>query len=113
MHEYSIVCSLLDLCEENAQSENAKKITKVEVKIGVLSGVEPYLLQSAFDTFKEKTVCDGAKFVIHMQEVIIRCNSCHKNFTLKKHEFTCPKCKSFDIETIDGEDMYLMRLEME
>ncbi len=113
MHEYSIVSSLLDLCEENVQKESAKKIIKVEVKIGVLSGVEPYLLQSAFDAFKEKTVCDSAEFVIHMQEVVIQCNKCNKEFTLKKHEFTCPNCKSFDIVTLDGENMYLMRLEME
>jgi hydrogenase nickel incorporation protein HypA/HybF len=113
MHEYSIVCSLLDLCEENVKSENAKKITKVEVKIGKLSGVEPYLLQSAFDTFKEKTICDGAQFVMHIQDVVIRCHECHQEFTLEHNEFTCPNCKSFDIETIDGEDMYLMRLEME
>ncbi len=112
MHEYSIVSSLLDLCEENAKKENAKKITKVEVKIGKLSGVEPDLLQVAFDTFKEKTICDGAEFVMNIQDVVIYCNVCKKEFTLKQNEFTCPKCKSFDINTIDGEDMYLMRLEM-
>jgi len=113
MHEYSIVTSLLELCEENAKKEGSQKITKVEVKIGVLSGVEPYLLQSAFDTFKEKTICDGAEFVMHMQDVVIRCHDCDKEFTLKKNEFNCPDCKGFNIETIDGEGMYLMRLEME
>ncbi|MFK5880773.1 MAG: hydrogenase maturation nickel metallochaperone HypA [Sulfurospirillum sp.] len=113
MHEYSIVTSLLDLCEENAKKEGSKKITKVEVKIGILSGVEPDLLQTAFDTFKEKTICDGAKFIMHIQDVVIHCNECNKEFTLKKNEFSCPECKSYNIETIDGEGMYLMRLEME
>ncbi len=113
MHEYSIVTSLLDLCEENAKKEGAQKITKVEVKIGKLSGVEPYLLQSAFDTFKEKTICDGAEFVMHLQDVVIQCHDCDKEFTLQENEFVCPECKSFNIETIDGEGMYLMRLEME
>jgi len=113
MHEYSIVSALLDLCEENAKKESATKITKVEVKIGKLSGVEPYLLETAFETFKEKTICDGAEFVMHMQDIVIRCNECQKDFTLDKNEFTCPDCGSFDIETIDGDDMYLMRLEME
>ncbi len=113
MHEYSIVSALLEMCEENAQKENAKKITKVEVKIGKLSGVEPYLLQTAFDTFKEKTICDRAEFIMHLQDVVIRCNVCNQEFTLAKNEFICPKCKSFDIDTVDGNDMYLMRLEME
>ncbi len=113
MHEYSIVTSLLDLCEENAKKESAEKITKVEVKIGKLSGVEPDLLQTAFDTFKEKTICEEAEFVMHIQDVVIYCSACKKKFTLKENEFSCPICKSYDIETIDGEDMYLMRLEME
>ncbi len=113
MHEYSIVTSLLDLCEENAKKESAEKITKVEVKIGKLSGVEPDLLQTAFDTFKEKTICEEAEFVMHIQDIVIYCNVCKKEFILKENEFSCPVCKGYDIETIDGEDMYLMRLEME
>ena len=32
MHEYSIVQSLLDMCEENARANNAKKVSKVVVK---------------------------------------------------------------------------------
>ncbi len=113
MHESSIVSSLLEICEENAKKEGVEKITKVEVKIGVLSGVEPDLLQRAFDTFKEKTICDGAEFVMNIQKIVIYCNECKKEFTLEKNEFVCPTCKSFDIETRDGKDMYLMRLEME
>ena len=57
MHEYSIVQSLLESCEQHARENEAKEVTKVVVKIGVLSGVEPDLLQTAFDTFKEKTIC--------------------------------------------------------
>lgn len=113
MHEYSIVNSLLEMCEENAKKENATKITKVEVKIGKLSGVEPYLLEMAFETFKEKTICDGAEFVMHIQEVVVYCHGCEKEFVLDKNEFFCPKCKSLDIKTIDGNEMFLMKLEME
>ena len=58
MHEYSIVQSLLDQCEDNAKANDAKKVTKVVVKIGVMSGVEPDLLKTAFDTFKEGTMCE-------------------------------------------------------
>ena len=112
MHEFSIVNSLLDLCEKNAKDNDATKITKVEVKIGKLSGVEPHLLQTAFDTFKEKTMCDGAEFIIHMQDLVVRCHDCGKESTLEKNTFECPTCKG-TIEVLDGEEMYLMRLEME
>ena len=66
MHEYSIVQSLLESCEQHARQNEAKEVTKVVVKIGVLSGVEPDLLQTAFDTFKEQTICHNAEFVLNI-----------------------------------------------
>lgn len=113
MHEYSIVQSLLESCEEHAKANDAKQVSKVVVKIGVLSGVEPDLLKTAFDTFKEQTVCNKAQFVMNIQKVKILCNSCKVESILEKNEFSCNKCDGVDIEVIDGEDMYLMSLEME
>ena len=113
MHEYSVVQSLLESCEEHARVNEASKITKVVVKIGVLSGVEPELLKTAFDTFKEQTVCDGADFILNIQKLQIECLECDTVSILEKHEFSCPKCQSTNIKVTDGEDMYLMSLEME
>ncbi len=113
MHEYSIVQSLLESCEEHARVNESTNVTKVIVKIGVLSGVEPDLLQTAFDTFKEKTICDKAEFIINRQKVVIACLSCDEESTLEKNEFLCPKCQSNKVKVIDGEEMFLMSLEME
>ncbi|MCK9473283.1 hydrogenase maturation nickel metallochaperone HypA [Sulfurimonas sp.] len=113
MHEYSIVQSLLDSCEENALKNNAKKVTKVVVKIGVMSGVEPELLRTAFETFKEKTLCEEAEFIINIQQIVIKCNKCLREAVLKSTEYCCPTCKDTDIDILDGEDMYLMQLELE
>ena len=81
--------------------------------MGVLSGVEPDLLQTAFDTFKEKTVCDKAEFIINRQKIVISCLTCDEESILEKNEFTCPLCQSSKVKVTDGEDMYLMSLEME
>ncbi|MCD6258124.1 MAG: hydrogenase/urease nickel incorporation protein HypA [Helicobacteraceae bacterium] len=113
MHEYSIVQSLLNTCEEHAAQNEATKVTKVVVKIGVMSGVEPELLRTAFETFKEQTICDGCEFVMNIQAVVIECKSCFKKATLQKLEYMCPECQSVELDIIDGEDMYLMQLEME
>jgi hydrogenase nickel incorporation protein HypA/HybF len=113
MHEYSIVQSLLESCEEHAKQNEAKEVTKVVVKIGVLSGVEPELLETAFNTFKEKTICHNALFVMNVQDIVIECLDCQTTLTLSKREFTCPKCQSINIDVKEGEDMYLMSLEME
>lgn len=113
MHEYSIVQSLLDSCQENAAKHNASKVTKVVVKIGVMSGVEPELLRTAFETFKESTICKDALFVINIQSVVIKCNKCLNESVLDKMEYFCPKCGDMDVEILDGEEMFLMQMELE
>lgn len=113
MHEYSIVQSLLESCDAYAKKNSAKKVTKVVIKIGVLSGVEPHLLSEAFKTFKQETVCHEALLVMKIQKVKVRCNSCGYEAELKENEFICQKCGSFDIKVLDGEEMYLMSLELE
>lgn len=113
MHEYSIVQSLINSCEEHVEANDANKVTKLVVKIGVMSGVEPDLLQTAFDTFKEATVCHTAQFIINIQKIKILCNDCKAECELEKNEFLCPSCESSNIKILDGEDMFLMQLELE
>lgn len=113
MHEYSIVQSLMEQVETLVEENDAKKVLKVIVKIGVMSGVEPHLLEIAFNTFKEKTVCDSAKFIMNIQPLVILCEECQAESELEKPHYYCPECSSIDVKVIDGEDMFLMSLEME
>lgn len=113
MHEYSIVQTLMEQVETLAKENSSDKVTKVVVKIGKMSGVEPHLLQIAFDTFKEKSVCERALFEINIQPLVILCKSCSTQSELKVIHYCCPHCKSIDVEVVDGEDMYLMSVEME
>ncbi len=113
MHEMSIVQALVKQCEQIADEHNAEKILEVHVKIGVLSGVEPHFFQSTFEAFKLDTICKDAKLVMDIQKVKIVCDKCGKESTLEENEFLCPQCQSEDVRSIGGEDMMLMRLEME
>ncbi len=113
MHEYSIVQALLEQCESHAKANHASKVVKVVTKIGKLSGVEPHLLETAFETFKEKTICDGAEFVMNLQNLKLHCNVCKKESEQSEIRYQCLHCKSTDVSVVDGEEMYLMTLEME
>ena len=112
MHEYSIVQALLNQCEEIAEENDASAVTKVITKIGVLSGVEPQLLQTAFDTFKEGTICSGAEFIINHQKLKLECKDCGNIFEVDEVRYYCAECESLRVKVLDGEDMYLMSVEM-
>ena len=113
MHEYSIVQALLKQCEEYAMQNSATKVIKVTTKIGIMSGVEPQLLQTAFDTFKEGTVCEDAKLIQNIQKLKLECKECGYVFEVDEANHFCHKCESISVKVVDGEDMYLMSLEME
>jgi len=113
MHEFSVAGNLLELCLQNAEQNQAKQITKVTVKIGRLSGIEPHYLNFAFDVIKEETIARNAILQYFMQDLIIYCNECKKKASLDEINFTCPECKSNKVEVIDGDDLFLMDLELE
>lgn len=113
MHEYSIVQALIDSCEEEAEKHQANMIQNVVIKVGALSGVEPHLLELAFDAFKHNSrYCQGASLELIKQPVLIRCHCCHKESVLKNHQYHCVYCDSKEYSVIDGEEMFLMQLEM-
>jgi len=113
MHEYSIVQALLEQIEKIVKENSSTKVTKVVVKIGLMSGVEPHLLEMAFDTFKEKSICDGAAFVMSIQPLLLECDVCKEQSELCKAHYACQRCGSTNVKVIDGEEMFLMSLEME
>lgn len=64
MHEYSIVGALVDQVERVAIEYRGAIVRRVHVKIGEYAGVELALLRTAFETFREQTVCAQAELVI-------------------------------------------------
>jgi len=114
MHEFSIVSSLMLLIEEQARKYNASKVTKVVLGVGRLSGVEPDLLQIAFDTFKEKTICEDAELVLEMEDIKIYCFDCGKESVMgERLSRKCPHCGSLNTKITGGQELYLKSLEME
>jgi hydrogenase nickel incorporation protein HypA/HybF len=60
MHEYSIVQALYDKVAAEAASKRATRIHDVHVRIGDLSGVDVGLLETAWNLFRVRTICENA-----------------------------------------------------
>lgn len=112
MHEYSIVLALIEQCEQHASQHQAESIARVSIKVGVLSGVEPELLKTAFDTFKLDGICKNAELEMHIQPLVLQCRDCDFKDEINQYSITCPQCDSNNTQVLDGEDMYLMQLEI-
>lgn len=113
MHEYSIVSALIEQCEQYAFDNKATSVTRVAIKIGVMSGVEPSLLSSAFDTFKLDGICKNATLEMLIQPLVLHCHDCNSTHQLEERNFICPECLSRNTKLIEGEEMLLMQLELD
>ncbi|MCH1919766.1 hydrogenase/urease nickel incorporation protein HypA [Shewanella sp. A3A] len=112
MHEFSIVSALINQCEELAAEHNATGIARVAVKIGALSGVEPQLVKTAFDTFREDGICRGAELEMEIAPLALDCRACGAHSIPDEIAYLCPACQSRDIKVSGGEEMLLMQLEL-
>ncbi|MBL9013798.1 MAG: hydrogenase maturation nickel metallochaperone HypA [Myxococcales bacterium] len=64
MHEYSIVASLVERVGQIAADHPRAVVRRIHVRIGDRAGVERVLLQTAYDTFRARSVCEHADLAI-------------------------------------------------
>ncbi len=76
MHELSIIANLYEIMEEKAKEQGGKKITFVKLQVGILSGIVPDFLETAFEIFKKDTMASDAALEIEKVPLKIRCTDC-------------------------------------
>jgi len=118
MHELSLVADLFTIIEQQANQAGARKVTKVVVSVGELSGVVPELFRSAFQSYKKGTIADKARLQLKMVKIKFKCRSCGQEITARNimdesFSYVCPACGSKEMELIAGRDLYLEKLEIE
>ncbi|ADU65617.1 hydrogenase maturation nickel metallochaperone HypA [Desulfurispirillum indicum] len=113
MHEFSLIQNLLQQCEYHAEQAGSHKVLAIHVSIGMMAGVEPELFKRAYDTFRQQTVCSDAELEIHWQPLELFCLQCASLTSLHEPRYSCQQCGSTSVRVEKGEDILLMRLEME
>jgi len=111
MHEYSIVQSLIDQVEIQATRAGAVGVHTLTVQIGESSGVDAGLLKTAFDTFREKTICAKAELLIERVAVQWECPKCGEP-PKPNGPLRCSTCE-VPVKLTAGSEIILSRLELE
>lgn len=111
MHEYSIVAALIDQVEQQVHAHNATGVSRLHVDIGELAGVELDLLATAYDTFRDGTVCAGADLEIHPVAASWRCRGCGRTVPTGSI-LRCDDCGK-PAQLAAGDEIILSRIEME
>ena len=111
MHEYSIISALVGQVEQQLAMHPRAVVRRVSVRIGELAGVEIELLRTAFDTFRERTVCAGAELAIEAVPAVWKCVGCARPIATGA-VLRCPECGR-PAQLATGGEIILERIEME
>jgi hydrogenase nickel incorporation protein HypA/HybF len=112
MHELSLVRSLIRQVESILDDEGGKAV-EIEVAIGPLSGVEPLLVQSAFQQLAPKTQLADAVLRIEQPKLLARCRDCQCEFEIHGFLFECPTCQSRRVDVTSGDAFRLISVSVE
>ena len=113
MHELGIAESTLRLALDRARAEGGQRVTRLELRVGSLSGVDIEALQFAFTAILPGTAAAGAAVQIDPVPAVAYCADCRQDFPLPEHFFCeCPKCGRPSGVIKQGRELDLVRLEI-
>ncbi|MCR5093072.1 MAG: hydrogenase maturation nickel metallochaperone HypA [Lachnospiraceae bacterium] len=100
MHELPFVIKLLGEAEETARRENLARISRLRLRIGELSGIEPECVKLYFETASEGTAAEGALLDFCVEPAKLRCEACGTEYDFLpghtvgsgRDPFSCPAC---------------------
>jgi len=78
MHEISLVKNIFKMLEEEFPGR-VEKLSRIQLKAGMLSNVQPILMQNAFEAVVEdEPKYAGIKLEVEVLPILIYCDDCDK-----------------------------------
>lgn len=105
--------SILKLVIPAAEEAGAKRILKIRMRVGELSGIIPSFLDKCFVQMSEGTIAEGAKLEYEMVPALIRCKDCGSEGDIDRKNYCCRECGSLKVKIISGREHLVQDLEVE
>lgn len=113
MHEFAICSGLLRQVQSLAEEHGARRVVSVKLAIGALSGVEPGLLDRAFEVARRGGIAAAAELIVETPPIVVRCRSCGGEGAALPNRLICAHCGDFRVELTSGDELILLSVEME
>ena len=112
MHELSVCQASISAAEAVACQHGARKVARVRLMVGPLSGVEPALLQRAFPVAAGDTLLAGATLAIDIAPLRIECTACGACSDAQPNQLVCSACGDWHTRLLSGEELILVSVEL-
>jgi len=113
MHELAITQNIFDLTLEQARQAGARRVGKINLVIGEMTGVVSDCVRFYFGFISRGTMAEGATLSFVMVPPKAKCRDCNKLFKLKEFDWTCPHCGGSRLQIVAGEELFVESIEVE
>ncbi len=108
MHEISLVRSIFKTLEAEFSTEELNRMSTIDLKVGLLSNVEPVLMQNAFEAVTTAELkYQEVKLNVELVPIEIHCESCKTNSEIKDYKFTCSSCGKPSNNIVKGMELLI------
>jgi hydrogenase nickel incorporation protein HypA/HybF len=112
MHELAICEALLEQVARVAREHQAERVMAVRVRCGALAGVEPELLQRAYEVARAGTPAEDATLTIEESPVRVHCPRCGNDSAASPQRLVCGACGEWRTKVVAGDELLLMSVEL-
>jgi hydrogenase nickel incorporation protein HypA/HybF len=113
MHEISLVRNVFKTLEAEFP-DKIDDIKCIYLTVGILSNIQPLLMQSAFDAvLLDEPKYKNASLQVDVLPIKIYCDDCKIDSEVTNYTFICLQCSKPSKNVIQGEEMLITKVEFE
>ena len=112
MHEMSLAEGILQLVEDTARREGARRVKLVVLEIGSLASIEVEALRFCFDAVTRDSPAEGASLEIQTVPGAGWCLPCGATVPISALYDACPRCGSYQVQATAGTAMRVKEIEI-
>ena len=113
MHELAVTQSILNIALESAKKADAKKINKIKIAVGEMTGYVPQYVQEYFNVVSRDTIAEDAKLEFEKISAAAVCNECGKETSLTDFKFVCAHCGSRVLKLTHGREFFVDSIDVD
>jgi hydrogenase nickel incorporation protein HypA/HybF len=112
MHELGIAQNILQIVRQSVPEMDAADVRSIRIRVGQLSGIVPDSLEFCFSAIVHDTDMQRASLEIDQVPTTAECKDCMHRFQMDDLGFSCPACKSVNLQLISGRELEVVEIEI-
>jgi hydrogenase nickel incorporation protein HypA/HybF len=112
VHELSVCQHLLAQVADIAAVRGASTVRSITVELGPLCGVEPALLERAFQLARAGSCAAAAELEVQLTGIVVCCTLCGAETAAQPSRLVCGECGGYRTRLVSGDEMRLRAVEL-